>query len=436
MGRSETALTGAAIGMALLEAASAQARPVASEGLRVNARNTPAPSGDMYQTGRGLLAAGDVTGAMGAFRQALLEAPQSVDALNGLGVCYDRLGRYDISRDYYESALAIAPDSPLVLNNLGYSLYLQGQFAAAIPILQRAGEARDPAVSAASQRVLALVAVQMRDAATRAGATAARSMQASAQAPTPGARIEVLASGEQRLVFGTAAPDSALVAALGDDAALVTITRRDAPQVARPSDMVRIGNLTHTPSGELPAVVYLTTSAPATSRTMTLSIPEAIALVEPTGARVAARRAAASAAASVPAAARMTPANVQTAANAPPARRRSRSAPVTPAHNDQGDVAPLLAPRTGNTDSRSHEGAPAWLLSSRRTDRPTAGPPRAGMVPETPTAVAAFDSDVVELNRFAARMRGDVAGVAADPDADRQAAIARLEALIARIRAA
>lgn len=432
MGRSETALTGAAIGMALLEAAAAQARPIASEGLRVNARNTPAPSGDMYQTGRGLLAAGDVTGAMGAFRQALLEAPQSVDALNGLGVCYDRLGRYDISRDYYESALAIAPDSPLVLNNLGYSLYLQGQFAAAIPILQRAGEARDPAVSAASQRVLALVAVQMRDAATRAGAAAVRSMQASAQAPTPGARIEVLASGEQRLVFGTAAPDSVLVAALGDDAALVTITRREAPQLARPSDMVRIGDLTHSASGDLPAVVYLTTSTPATSRTLTLSIPEAIALVEPIGAHVTARPAAASATAAV----RMTPANVQTAANTPTARRRSRSAPATPARNDQGDEAPLLAPRTGSTDSRSHEGAPAWLLSSRRTDRPTAGPPRAGMVPETPTAVAAFDSDVVELNRFAARMRGDVAGVAADPDADRQAAIARLEALIARIRAA
>ncbi|WP_426169816.1 tetratricopeptide repeat protein [Sandarakinorhabdus sp. DWP1-3-1] len=432
MGRSETIFTGAAIGMALLEATAAQARPIVSEGLRINARNTPAPSGDMYQTGRGLLAAGDVTGAMAAFRQALLEAPQSVDALNGLGVCYDRLGRFDISRGYYDSALAIDPDSPLVLNNLGYSLYLQGQFAAAIPMLQRAGGADDPAVSAASQRVLALVAVQMRDAATRASARSTRASQASAEATSPGARIEVLASGEQRLVFGSAAPDSALVAALGDAAALVTITRRDAPQVSQADDMVRIsgGDVVGNASGDLPAVVYLSTSAPATSRTMTLSMPGVLALDEPAHSHVAANPVV-----DVPDSGRTTPVNVRTVAAAEPQRRRSRSVPVAPTPGGRGDDAPLLVPRTGATDSRGREGAPAWLLSSRRNDRPTAGPPRAGAMPAASTAVAAFDSDVVELNRFAARMRGDVAVLVADPDADRQAAIARLEALIARIRA-
>src|SRR5512137_2831181 len=112
------ALKGAALVVALLEAIAAQAKPE-TEALRLNARNTPVPGGDAYETGRGLLAAGDVSGAMAAFREALLEAPQSVDTLNAIAVCYDRLGRYDVSRSYYDAALAIQPGSVLVLNNLG-----------------------------------------------------------------------------------------------------------------------------------------------------------------------------------------------------------------------------------------------------------------------------------------------------------------------------
>lgn len=223
---------GTAFVIALVEAASLQARPVAPDGVRLNTRNTPEPTGDAYQSGRGLLAAGDVTGALAAFRQAVVESPQSVDALNGLAVCYDRLGRYDVSRNYYDAALAVDPASATVLNNLGYSLFLQGEFQAAIPVLQRAMAGADPSVTAASQRVLNLVGARIREDSARAGAAIAR-----AEITNPGARVELSANGEQRLVFGGRAPDRALVASLGDDAGLVTIapswTARDETAVTR-----------------------------------------------------------------------------------------------------------------------------------------------------------------------------------------------------------
>lgn len=94
----------AAIGVAMLGAGSLQARTQAIDGVRLAESQATAASSDPYQDGRALLAKGDVTGAIAAFRAALVETPQSVDALNGLAVSYDRMGRYDISRAYYDSA--------------------------------------------------------------------------------------------------------------------------------------------------------------------------------------------------------------------------------------------------------------------------------------------------------------------------------------------
>ena len=98
---------------------------------------------------------GNVALALEGFRKALRENPNSVDALNGMAACYDRMGRFDLSRQQYEQALAIAPGDARLYVNLATSLDLQGRVeeAAAVrrEIKQRfASAAVDPGASPAS----------------------------------------------------------------------------------------------------------------------------------------------------------------------------------------------------------------------------------------------------------------------------------------------
>jgi hypothetical protein len=69
------------------------------------------------------------------YRQVLAREPNDIDAMNGMAVCYDRLGQFEVSRAYYEAALGMQPQSPMLLNNYGYSLFLQGDMdgAKALP---------------------------------------------------------------------------------------------------------------------------------------------------------------------------------------------------------------------------------------------------------------------------------------------------------------
>jgi hypothetical protein len=90
---------------------------------------------ESYATGKAEYAAGHYGLAIRSFERELGRYPRSVRALNGLGACYDQLGRYDVARTYYFQALALAPDDTRTLNNLGYSTYLAGQYAEAAKLL-------------------------------------------------------------------------------------------------------------------------------------------------------------------------------------------------------------------------------------------------------------------------------------------------------------
>jgi len=73
----------------------------------------------------------------------LLEAelsrrPTSVAALNGLGACYDQLGRYEVAQRYYYRALDMAPESSTTLSNIGYSYMKEGRHEEALQILELA----------------------------------------------------------------------------------------------------------------------------------------------------------------------------------------------------------------------------------------------------------------------------------------------------------
>jgi Flp pilus assembly protein TadD len=81
----------------------------------------------------------------GNFQQAFdvlgrAHSPEDPDwrILSVQGATLDQLGRYEEARQYYTSALKIAPDEPVVLSNLGLSYVLSKDLAKAEETLRRA----------------------------------------------------------------------------------------------------------------------------------------------------------------------------------------------------------------------------------------------------------------------------------------------------------
>ncbi|UUR08323.1 LytR C-terminal domain-containing protein [Sphingomonas glaciei] len=72
------------------------------------------------------LALGNVALASEGFRRALRDDPASVAALVGLAGCYDRMGRFDLSRLHYERALALQPTDGGILAAFAASLDRSG----------------------------------------------------------------------------------------------------------------------------------------------------------------------------------------------------------------------------------------------------------------------------------------------------------------------
>jgi hypothetical protein len=108
---------------------------------RLEIRSTPKPLAELKRAvperiaeARGQLALGNVALALTSFRIAAREDPNSIDALAGIASCYDRMGRFDLSRRYYESALALAPADTQLLAAFAASLQLQGKSAEALSV--------------------------------------------------------------------------------------------------------------------------------------------------------------------------------------------------------------------------------------------------------------------------------------------------------------
>jgi len=91
--------------------------------------------------GRGLYYSeiGDYAAMERDFRQVLKQDPHHADALNALGyMLAQRNVRLQEARHYIEQALQLKPDSPAVLDSMGWVLYRLGQLEAARDYLQRA----------------------------------------------------------------------------------------------------------------------------------------------------------------------------------------------------------------------------------------------------------------------------------------------------------
>lgn len=98
---------------------------------------------DHLSQGRALLAHGYLNEAIAELSIAATMVGMGtnlVEANNLLGLAYDRLGWHQRARECYERALSVAPKDPVVLANLGNSLYLSNDLNGALKRLKRAAE--------------------------------------------------------------------------------------------------------------------------------------------------------------------------------------------------------------------------------------------------------------------------------------------------------
>jgi Flp pilus assembly protein TadD len=77
------------------------------------------------------------------FRRAAEAGPRDAEAWLGLAASYDRLKRFNLADRAYGQVLRLAGPTPEVLNNIGYSYMLRGDYARAGQKLREA-EAKDP----------------------------------------------------------------------------------------------------------------------------------------------------------------------------------------------------------------------------------------------------------------------------------------------------
>jgi Tfp pilus assembly protein PilF len=96
---------------------------------------------DSVSQGRALLQHGYLMEAIAELQTAATSVgPQLAEANNLLGLAYDRLGWHRQAAEAYARALTVAPKDWVVLANLGYSLYLDGDYAGALKRLNKAAK--------------------------------------------------------------------------------------------------------------------------------------------------------------------------------------------------------------------------------------------------------------------------------------------------------
>src|ERR1041384_7404784 len=92
------------------------------------------------ERGRAFLDNGQLTEAIAELSRAVALDPKLKQAHNLLAQAYDRKGLHENARKSFERALDDAPDDPQTLNDIGYTLYLNGNYRAAVERLKRAAK--------------------------------------------------------------------------------------------------------------------------------------------------------------------------------------------------------------------------------------------------------------------------------------------------------
>src|SRR5258708_667845 len=104
----------------------------------IEKRGQMEPKLTAYEEGKRYLQLGSFGLAIGAFQKELAENTNSIPALNGLAVAYERIGRRDVAQRYFDLALTLDPKSAVTLNNLAYLNLTQGNTALALDYGERA----------------------------------------------------------------------------------------------------------------------------------------------------------------------------------------------------------------------------------------------------------------------------------------------------------
>lgn len=90
---------------------------------------------DALARGDLLFARGEHALALDAYRRAMRKDPTDAHALNGVAISYAAIGRHDLAREFFELALARAPQDERIYRNFARSLTAQGLRAEADALL-------------------------------------------------------------------------------------------------------------------------------------------------------------------------------------------------------------------------------------------------------------------------------------------------------------
>ncbi len=93
---------------------------------------------DYLERGRAFLEQGRLNEAVAELSRAASLDPKLSQAHGLLAVAYDRKGLHDLAEGSYRRAIDVNERDPQALNNLGYSLYLAGNYRAAVDRLKKA----------------------------------------------------------------------------------------------------------------------------------------------------------------------------------------------------------------------------------------------------------------------------------------------------------
>jgi len=98
------------------------------------------PSDGWLRQGKVSFRNGDYGKSEYAFRKAVEATPKDREAWLGLAASYDQLRRFDMADTAYEQVYKLGKNDATTLNNVGYSMLMRGNLAAARKFLLRAYE--------------------------------------------------------------------------------------------------------------------------------------------------------------------------------------------------------------------------------------------------------------------------------------------------------